>query len=164
MNVKSLTKSVSFSLTELYKLSTGSDEEQEKIAKDIQNRITEVPKKRFENLSELLTWCNITPKEFSKRTGYDHRTVISWVKGGKIPERIKEDVLSITVSRSPKINGYWEEVRLMGAKSAVKYGDKVLTLDEKTARLGKKSRRFSRYIIEETANQDNFFDYCFLKK
>jgi len=164
MALKKSTKSTSFSLNELYKLSTGSDEEQKKIAKDIQDRITKVPEKHFENLSELLTWCNITPREFAYRTGYNYKTVVGWAKGYPIKEPNREDILTITVNRTPRINGYWESVRLMGVKFAVKYDDKVLTLDEKTGRLGKKSRGFSRYIFEETANQDNFFDFCFLKK
>ncbi len=156
MALRKKTKTVTCSMNEIGMLLGGRDEEERKrIAKDLRDRITEVPEKHFENLSELLTWCNITPKEFSKRTGYNYRAIVSWTKGKKIPKNIRDRVLSVTVSYSPSVNGYWEEIRLGGEKISFENEGKVLTLDEQTMLIGKKPKSLSRDIWNQSKMIDN---------
>lgn len=155
MVIERKSNNITLTLSELMKLSTG------KVISLNKGRVKTVPPMRFSNLSDLLTYCNITPREFATRTGYNYKTVIGWVKGFPIKERNRDEILSITISRSPSINGYYERILLLGSKIQFKVDGEELILNEKTGRIGDKSRKLSCDIWN---NSNMSQEDCFFKK
>lgn len=155
MIIERKSNQITLTLSELMKLSTG------KVIRLNKGRVKTVPPMKFGNLSDLLTYCNITPREFANRTGYDYRAVLSWVKGKDIPSKIKDNLLTITVSRSPSINGYYERIYLCGSKIKFNFNGKELYLDEKKGLIGDKPRKLSCDIWKNSSMTQND---CFLKK
>ena len=155
MVIERKSNNITLTLSELMKLSTG------KVIRFNKGKVKTVAPMRFSNLSDLLTYCNITPREFATRTGYNYKTVIGWVKGFPIKEKNRDEILSITISRSPSINGYYERILLLGSKIKFNYNGKELYLNESKGLIGDKPKSLSRDIWNKSyMSQED----CFLKK
>lgn len=155
MRIKRKSNQVTLTISELRKLSD------EKVSRLVKGNVRTVPPMKFSNLSDLLTYCNITPREFATRTGYNYKTVLGWVKGFPIKEKNRDEILSITLSRSPSINGSYERILLLGSKIQFKVDGEELILNEKTGRIGDKSRKLSCDIWN---NSNMSQEDCFFKK
>jgi predicted transcriptional regulator len=112
----------------------------------------------FDSLSELLKFCNITPREFANKTKFSYKAVLQWTKGYPINEPNRDEILSITVRRSPRINGYWERITLHGAKVFFNYNGEKLELNRETGLIANKPRNLSLQIINnfDWAMEDSF--------
>ncbi len=123
--------------------------------------VKEIETTTFDTLSDLLKFCNISPREFAERTKFNYKTVLQWAKGYPINEPNRDEILTITVRRSPRINGYWEEVTLHGAKLIFNYRGEKLELNKETGLVANKPRKLSMQIVKTF---DWAMEDCFLKE